>query len=99
LLRTEALDNIQKELGLNEQDFAEHLDISRAQLWRARLNPEDKRFSLGQDFIAKILDKLKRPFEEIFFLDQVSQACYTPVIREERYEKKVHHPKSFTDHK
>ncbi|MGZ0050183.1 hypothetical protein [Brevibacillus gelatini] len=76
LLKPGVLDNLQTELKLTDQEFAEFIGVSRSQLWRAKLPPHDKRFSLGQDFIAKILNAFSsNTFEDIFFLDQVSHEC------------------------
>jgi hypothetical protein len=75
LLKPGVLDEVQKDLSMTDQDFSEHLGVSRSQLWRAKLPPDDKRFSLGQDFIAKTLTKLKMPFDEVFFLDSMSHMC------------------------
>jgi hypothetical protein len=76
LLKQGVLDVMQKEREMTDQQFAEFVGVSRSQLWRAKLTPTDKRFSLGQDFIAKILKSFpKYSFEDIFFLDDVSHAC------------------------
>lgn len=76
LLKTDILDALQKELGMTDQEFADYIGISRSQLWRAKMPPRDKRFSLGQDFIAKTLSRFpQHTFEDIFFLEHMSHAC------------------------
>jgi predicted transcriptional regulator len=70
------LEKLQKELDKTDQEFAEFIGVSRSQLWRAKLKPTDKRFSLGQDFIAKMLQAFNSyKFEELFFLQDVSHVC------------------------
>ncbi|WP_163854575.1 helix-turn-helix domain-containing protein [Paenibacillus elgii] len=69
-------EKLQKETGMKDKEFADYLGVSRSQLWRAKLPPNDKRFSLGQPFIAKVLNRFSEyAFEELFFLDRVSQGC------------------------
>lgn len=76
LLKTDVLDTLQKELEMTDQEFADYIGISRSQLWRAKRSPRDKRFSLGQDFIAKTLGRFpEHAFEDIFFLEHVSHEC------------------------
>lgn len=76
LLKPGVLEKLQKDLDLKEQEFAEYISVSRSHLWRAKLPPSDKRFSLGQDLIAKLLNAFpNKKFEDIFFLEQVSHAC------------------------
>lgn len=71
------LEQLQKEKNMTDQEFADFLGTSRSSLWRAKLPPEDERFSFGQDVMAKILKKFpNKTFEELFFLDQVSHECY-----------------------
>ena len=71
------LEKLQKEKDMTDQEFADFLGTSRSSLWRAKLPPEDERFSFGQDVMAKILKKFPhKTFEELFFLEQVSQECY-----------------------
>ncbi|MHA6484514.1 hypothetical protein ACX1C1_21690 [Paenibacillus sp. strain BS8-2] len=76
LLIPGALEAIQNENGMTDQEFAEYIGISRSQLWRILLPKDDKRFSLGQDVIAKLLQRFpNRKFEELFFLDLLSHEC------------------------
>lgn len=76
LLKSDILDDLRHGMKLTDQGFAKFLGVSRSQLWRAKLPPNDKRFSLGQDFIAKVLSAFpEHTFEDIFFLDQVSHSC------------------------
>jgi hypothetical protein len=76
LLKPGVLDELQHEMKMTDQEFAEYVGVSRSQLWRAKLPPTDKRFSLGQDFIAKVLAAFpSHVFEDIFFLDRVSHEC------------------------
>lgn len=71
------LEKLQKEREMTDQEFADFIGTSRSSLWRAKLPPEDNRFSLGQDVMAKILKKFPaKSFEDLFFLDQVSHECY-----------------------
>lgn len=76
LLKSGVLNDVQKGLNLTDQQFAEYIGVSRSQLWRAKMPPNDKRFSLGQDFIAKLLSHFpEKCFDDFFFLDCVSHAC------------------------
>ncbi|CAH1202926.1 hypothetical protein PAECIP111891_02147 [Paenibacillus allorhizoplanae] len=76
ILKPGVLENLQKELNMNDQEFADHIGVSRSHLWRAKMPISDKRFSLGQDFIARVLNTFSGfTFEEIFFLNQLSQDC------------------------
>lgn len=76
LLKHDVLESVQTVMKLTDQEFAEFIGVSRSQLWRAKLPPSDRRFSLGQDFIAKVLNAFAdHTFEELFFLDEVSHAC------------------------
>lgn len=76
LLRSGVLDDVQKEMNLTDQQFAEFIGISRSQLWRAKMPASDKRFSLGNDFVAAVLNALEgKKFEELFFLGDVSHEC------------------------
>jgi hypothetical protein len=75
-LRQDILESLQKELDMKDQEFADYIGVSRSQLWRAKMPPNDKRFSLGQDFIAKVLNSFPTyTFEQLFFLDEVSHVC------------------------
>lgn len=75
-LQPNVLEKMQKDLNMTDQEFAEYIGVSRSQLWRAQLPSEDKRFSLGQDFIAKVLNRFPElTFEQLFFLDKVSHGC------------------------
>jgi hypothetical protein len=76
LLKNGVLEKLQKELNMKDKQFCEHIGVSRSQLWRAKMSPDDRRFSLGQDFIAKILNAFSElMFEEVFFLDEVFHEC------------------------
>jgi hypothetical protein len=76
LLKPGVLDDLQHEMMMTDQEFAEFIGVSRSQLWRAKRPPTDKRFSLGLDFIAKVLASFpSRTFEDIFFLDNLSHVC------------------------
>lgn len=76
LLKPGILNDLKKQANMSEQEFAIYIGVSRSQLWRVKLPPSDKRFSLGQDFIAKILKKFpKLSFEDIFFLEKMSHEC------------------------
>lgn len=76
LLKSGVLDQLQKDLNMTDQEFSDYIGVSRSQLWRAKLPANDKRFSLGQDFIAKTLNAFQElTFEQIFFLDDVSHTC------------------------
>jgi hypothetical protein len=82
-LRHKVLSNIQQTRKMTDQEFSCFLGISRSQLWRSQLPTDDKRFSLGQDFIAKVLKALPEySFEDIFFLNNVSHGCYKDVQKE-----------------
>jgi hypothetical protein len=75
LLRVDKVNKIQKKKDLNDGEFAYFIGVSRSQLWRAKMSPSDKRFSLGQDFIAKMLKAFPDcTFEDLFFLNDVSHA-------------------------
>jgi len=79
-LKAGILDNLQNDLKMNDQEFAEFIGVSRSQLWRAKLPAVDKRFSLGKDFIAKVLAAFPNlTFEDIFFLDNVYHSCDSEV--------------------
>lgn len=70
------LNKLQQEKNMTDQEFSDFLGIARASLWRTRLPKDDKRFSLGNDVMAKILKKFpEKAFEELFFLDKPSQVC------------------------
>lgn len=76
ILKPGILDNLQHDMKMNDQEFSDFIGVSRSQLWRAKLPAVDKRFSLGKDFIAKVLVAFpNRTFEDIFFLDKVSHVC------------------------
>lgn len=76
VLKSNVLEQLQQLKNMTDQEFADFIGISRSQLWRARLNPADRRFSLGQDFIAKIMRAFpEMTFEDLFFLNHVSHAC------------------------
>ncbi|BAH44554.1 hypothetical protein BBR47_35770 [Brevibacillus brevis NBRC 100599] len=76
ILKPGVLDNLRNDMKMNDQEFSEFIGVSRSQLWRAKLPAVDKRFSLGKDFIAKVLAAFpNRTFEDIFFLDKVSHVC------------------------
>ncbi|ASA20235.1 hypothetical protein [Paenibacillus donghaensis] len=51
------INQLQEEKCMSEQEFADFVGTSRSSLWRAKLSSDDKRFSLGQDVMAKILRK------------------------------------------
>ncbi|WP_342477399.1 winged helix-turn-helix domain-containing protein [Paenibacillus sp. FSL H7-0350] len=71
------LNQLQEDKKMTEQEFADFLGASRSSLWRAKLPVDDNRFSLGQDVMAKILKNFpEKSFEDIFFLEHVSQVCY-----------------------
>lgn len=75
-LKPGILDQLQKSLRMTDQEFSDHIGISRSQLWRVKMDPKDKRFSLGKDLISKLLIAFPSyTFEDLFFLDQVSHAC------------------------
>ncbi|NQX67948.1 hypothetical protein HQN90_17645 [Paenibacillus alba] len=69
------LKQIQNELKMTDQEFAEYLGVSRSQLWRVQLPANHKNFSLGEEFIAKILNRFSQKMFEDFFLVTVSQEC------------------------
>ncbi|MBG9943898.1 hypothetical protein ABE237_15665 [Brevibacillus formosus] len=76
LLKPGVLDDLRHKLKFTDKRFAEFIGVSRSQLWRAKLPPSDKRFSLGEDFIAKVLSAFPdHTFEDIFFLDDLSHLC------------------------
>lgn len=77
LMKPGVLDGVQKKLNMTDKEFATHIGVSRSQLWRAKLQPDDKRFSLGQDFIAKTCLSLNKQFDDVFFLDSSSHVCYS----------------------
>ena len=76
LLKKNSLNDIQKKLKMTDQEFAHHIGVSRSQLWRANMPYKDKRFSLGNDFIAAVLDTFQeKKFEDFFYLGQMSHEC------------------------
>lgn len=76
ILKQGVLEEIQFKLKMNDQEFADYIGMSRSSLWRARLPINDRRYSLGQDVIAKILNKFpEKTFEDLFILDQLYHEC------------------------
>ncbi|HYE69548.1 MAG TPA: hypothetical protein VEA58_13105 [Anaerovoracaceae bacterium] len=76
LLKHGVLDSKQIEFKMTDKEFADFIGISRSSLWRAKLPADDGRFSLGQDVIAKVLNKFDDlTFEDVFFLDPLYHGC------------------------
>jgi DNA-binding XRE family transcriptional regulator len=76
LIKPDVLNTLQASLKKTDQEFADHIGVSRSSLWRAKLPVSDERFSLGQDVIAKVLNSFSdKSFEDLFFLDKVSHDC------------------------
>ncbi|MCZ8520162.1 MULTISPECIES: hypothetical protein [Paenibacillus] len=70
VLKKNIICELQSESGMTDQNFAVHIGISRSQLWRAKLPSTDKRFSLGHDFIAKVLHTFHdKKFEQLFSIE------------------------------
>lgn len=77
LLKKDVLNKIQEDLKMTDQEFADYIGVSRSQLWRANMSPKDKRFSLGNEFVASVLSTFQeKKFEDLFFLGSVSHECY-----------------------
>lgn len=71
------LQNLQDELQMTDEKFADYIETSRASLWRAKLPNTDPRFSLGTDVMTKILIKFPdKKFEDLFFLINSYHECY-----------------------
>lgn len=65
--KPEVIETLQKEMNMTDKEFAKYIGASRSSLWRAKLPPDDDRFSLGQDVMAKILKKFpEKKFEDLF---------------------------------
>lgn len=76
LIKPDVLESLQSSLKMNDQEFADHIGVSRSSLWRAKLPANDDRFSLGQDVIAKVLSSFSdKSFDELFFLEKMSREC------------------------
>lgn len=55
-----------------DAELAEVIGVSKSQVWRAKLKPEDPRHNdPGNQFIAGVLSVFGGPFEQFFYLEDV----------------------------
>lgn len=71
-LNKKELMKAQIDLEINtDAELAKMMGVSTSQVWRAKLNPDDKRYnSPGSQFIAGVLSVFGGPFERFFYLEE-----------------------------